>query len=119
MIIPATIMVPTSRPERPSTGGVMAAALARGTRITGTERQELAARLGQRYAGGESLRAIAEDTGRSFGFVHGLVKESGVTIRGRGGATRGAAAGATATRTPSSSTAQQAPGNKSTGEPPK
>lgn len=73
----------------------MAAALARGSRITGSDRQELAVQLGQRYADGESIRAIAEDTGRSFGFVHGLVKESGVTLRGRGGATRGAAARAT------------------------
>ena len=70
----------------------MAEALARGSRITGTQRADLAARLGRRYAAGESIRAIAEDTGRSFGFVHGLVKESGVDLRGRGGATRGPAA---------------------------
>ncbi|MFB9673091.1 helix-turn-helix domain-containing protein [Microlunatus capsulatus] len=70
----------------------MAQALARGSRITGTQRTELAAELGRRYAAGESLRAIAEDTGRSFGFVHGLVKESGVDLRGRGGATRAPAA---------------------------
>lgn len=70
----------------------MAEALARGSRITGTQRAELAARLGQRYAAGESIRAIAEGTGRSFGFVHGLVKESGVDLRSRGGATRGPAA---------------------------
>ena len=86
----------------------MAAALARGSRITGTDRQQLAVQLGQRYAGGESIRAIAENTGRSFGFVHGLVKESGVTIRGRGGATRGAAA----TATPGA--AKKAPEAKST-----
>jgi hypothetical protein len=95
----------------------MAAALARGSRITGAERQELAVQLGQRYAGGESIRAIAEVTGRSFGFVHGLVKESGVTIRGRGGATRGAAA--TATRAASSSTAQPASETESAAKPPK
>ena len=70
----------------------MAQALVRGSRITGGERAELAAQLGQRYAAGESLRSIAEDTGRSFGFVHGLVKESGVDLRSRGGATRGPAA---------------------------
>jgi hypothetical protein len=86
-----TIMVPTSR-TRPGTGGIVAQALVRGSRITGTERAELAAQLGQRYAAGESLRSIAEDTGRSFGFVHGLVKESGVDLRSRGGATRGPAA---------------------------
>ena len=73
-------------------GGGVAGALARGSRITGSERQELAAELAERYAAGESLRTLAEDTGRSFGFVHGLVKESGVELRSRGGATRGAAA---------------------------
>ena len=73
-------------------GGGVAGALARGARITGSERQYLAAELAERYAAGESLRSLAEDTGRSFGFVHGLVKESGVPLRSRGGATRGAAA---------------------------
>ena len=38
---------------------------------------------------GESIRSIAEDSGRSYGFVHGVLKESGATLRGRGGATRG------------------------------
>jgi hypothetical protein len=87
------IMVATRRdPGDHSTGGVVAEALAKGSRITGTQRTELAAALAQRYAGGESIRALADDTGRSFGFVHGLIKESGVPVRGRGGATRGAAA---------------------------
>ena len=73
----------------------MAEALTRGARITGAERQELGARLARRYADGESIRAIAQDTGRSFGFVHGLIKESGVPVRARGGATRGSAAAGT------------------------
>jgi hypothetical protein len=76
-----------------STGGVVAEPLAKGSRIIGTQRAELAAELSQRYAGGESIRAIAAGTGRSFGFVHGLIKEAGVELRSRGGATRGAAAG--------------------------
>jgi hypothetical protein len=76
----------------------VAEALARGSRITGTKRAELATELGQRYSAGESIRAIAEDTGRSFGFVHGLVKESGVDLRSRGGATRGPAARAAKAR---------------------
>ena len=33
--------------------------------------------------------AMAEETGRSYGFVHRMLSESGVTLRGRGGATRG------------------------------
>ena len=83
----------------------MAEALAKGSRITGTQRTELAAELAQRYGAGESIRAIAETTGRSFGFVHGLIKESGVEVRGRGGATRGAAAAAKVSGGPSSAAA--------------
>ena len=44
----------------------------------------------KRYAAGESIRRIADDAGRSFGFVHGVLKEAGVGLRGRGGATRSA-----------------------------
>ncbi|MFO7401299.1 MAG: helix-turn-helix domain-containing protein, partial [Actinomycetales bacterium] len=31
----------------------------------------------------------AASTGRSYGFIHRILSESGVTLRGRGGATRG------------------------------
>ncbi len=65
------------------------AGLTKGARITGDQRSTLGEAFGQRYAGGESIRSIAEDTGRSYGFVHGVLKESGATLRGRGGATRG------------------------------
>ena len=68
----------------------MAKALAKGSRITGTQRTTLASQYAKRYAAGESIRKIAEDAGRSFGFVHGVLKEAGVELRGRGGATRGA-----------------------------
>ena len=68
----------------------MAKALAKGSRITGAQRTELASRYAKRYAAGESIRKIADDAGRSFGFVHGVLKEAGVDLRGRGGATRGA-----------------------------
>ena len=67
----------------------MTGALTKGSRITGDQRGSLAAAFAERYAGGESIRSIAEDTGRSYGFVHGILKESGATLRGRGGATRG------------------------------
>src|SRR3954454_23975320 len=63
--------------------------LTKGDRITGDQRSTLARSFGERYAGGESIRSIAQDTGRSYGFVHGVLKESGATLRGRGGATRG------------------------------
>ena len=45
--------------------------------------------LKKRYSAGESIRALAASTGRSYGFIHRILSESGVTLRGRGGATRG------------------------------
>jgi hypothetical protein len=63
--------------------------LKKGSRVTGNTRDKLAADLKKRYASGESIRALAESTGRSYGFVHRILSESGVTLRGRGGATRG------------------------------
>ena len=66
------------------------ATLAKGSRISGAQRTTLASQYAKRYTGGESIRKIADDAGRSYGFVHNVLKESGVTLRGRGGATRGA-----------------------------
>lgn len=66
----------------------MAETLRKGTRVTGTERAELADELKKRYDNGESIRSLAASTGRSYGFVHRLLTEAGVTLRGRGGATR-------------------------------
>jgi hypothetical protein len=63
--------------------------LRKGSRITGTARERLAADLKKKYSQGRSIRALAEETGRSYGFVHRMLSESGVTLRGRGGATRG------------------------------
>lgn len=72
----------------------MADVLVKGSRITGADRAALGAALAERYRAGESIRALADDIGRSFGFVHGVITEAGVPLRGRGGATRGAAAAA-------------------------
>ena len=66
----------------------MATTLTKGSRITGAQRSDLSSELASRYERGESIRQIAEETGRSYGFVHGVLKESGVQLRGRGGATR-------------------------------
>ena len=66
--------------------------LPKGSRITGEGRKSLAETLVERYQRGESIRSMAEDIGRSYGFVHGGLAESGVQMRSRGGATRGAAA---------------------------
>jgi helix-turn-helix protein len=60
----------------------------KGRRIVGTERQNLAKDLVKRYTAGESIRALASTTGRSYGFVHRVLTESGVQLRQRGGARR-------------------------------
>ncbi|HVB26541.1 MAG TPA: helix-turn-helix domain-containing protein [Mycobacteriales bacterium] len=65
------------------------AELKKGSRVTGTERDKLAGDLKRKYDNGQSIRALATATGRSYGFVHRILSESGTTLRGRGGATRG------------------------------
>ena len=66
----------------------MAETLRKGTRVTGADRGKLAANLKTRYDAGESIRSLASATGRSYGFIHRLLTENGVSLRGRGGATR-------------------------------
>ena len=61
---------------------------AKGKRITGASRDKLGADLRKKYEGGQSIRALAASTGRSYGFVHRMLGGSGATLRGRGGATR-------------------------------
>ena len=63
--------------------------LKKGTRVTGADRTKLAADLKKRYNAGESIRSLAASTGRSYGFIHRILTETGVSLRGRGGATRG------------------------------
>ena len=41
-----------------------------------------------RYDAGESIRSLATATGRSYGFIHRILTETGVALRGRGGATK-------------------------------
>jgi predicted transcriptional regulator len=64
------------------------AVLKKGARITGPDRSKLAAELRKSYDKGKSIRELADQHGRSYGFVHRVLSESGVTLRGRGGATR-------------------------------
>lgn len=66
----------------------MAETLRKGTRVTGADRGKLAADLKTRYDAGESIRSLASATGRSYGFIHRILTENGVALRGRGGATR-------------------------------
>ena len=69
----------------------MADSVKKGARITGTDRSKLAGELKKKYSQGSSIRALAEETGRSYGFVHRILTENEVALRGRGGATRGKA----------------------------
>lgn len=60
----------------------------KGARITDAARSKLAAELSKKYKKGASIRELADEHGRSYGFVHRVLSESGVALRGRGGATR-------------------------------
>ncbi len=74
------------RPRR--SRGCNVAELKKGSRVTGDERGKLASDLKEKYESGQSIRLLAESSGRSYGFVHRILNESGATLRGRGGATR-------------------------------
>ena len=52
-----------------------------GRRITGGEREELTSELKKRYGQGASIRELAAETGRSYGFIHRVLVESDVTLR--------------------------------------
>ena len=65
------------------------AELKKGARITGGDRDQAGGGPQAEVQPGESIRALAAETGRSYGFVHRMLSESGVALRGRGGATRG------------------------------
>ena len=65
--------------------------IGKGRRVTGDERGKLAIDLKKQYEAGTSIRALAATTGRSYGFIHRVLSESEVPLRGRGGATRGKA----------------------------
>lgn len=62
--------------------------LTKGKRVTGGDRSTLSDQLKKKYEGGASIRALAQETGRSYGFIHRILSEADVTLRGRGGATR-------------------------------
>jgi hypothetical protein len=62
--------------------------LKKGARITGNRRDKLAADLVKKYQKGASIRALAESSGRSYGFVRRVLTEAGVEVRGRRGAVR-------------------------------
>jgi hypothetical protein len=76
----ASVKAPTSRAKA-------APGLRRkGTRVLGPDRTELQADLKAKYEAGASIRSLAQETGRSYGFVHKVLVESKTALRARGGA---------------------------------
>jgi hypothetical protein len=73
---------------KPAVKSAKSLTIKKGARITGAARDKLATDLRKKYEKGQSIRALAEGTGRSYGFVHRLLLDADVPLRGRGGATR-------------------------------
>jgi hypothetical protein len=48
-------------------------------------RAELLHELRNAYESGASIRKLVANTGRSYGSIHGMLRESGTTMRSRGG----------------------------------
>jgi len=48
-------------------------------------RDQLLTELRSAYEGGASIRTLVATTGRSYGSVHSMLRESGTTMRSRGG----------------------------------
>ena len=64
------------------------AALTKYARIVGREREALTAKVIKQYANGVSIRALANEYGRSYGFIHRVLSDGEVKLRGRGGSAR-------------------------------
>lgn len=50
-----------------------------------TAREQLLNDLRHAYEGGASIRTLVASTGRSYGAIHSMLRESGTTMRSRGG----------------------------------
>lgn len=57
-------------------------------RITGKDRDRLSKTVVAQYRKGASIRSIAADLNRSYGFVHRMLLDAEVQLRGRGGNVR-------------------------------
>ncbi|GAB2812564.1 helix-turn-helix domain-containing protein [Actinocorallia aurea] len=66
----------------------MSEAVKKGERLSGERREKLAKEIAEGYQAGRSIRQLAAETGRSYGAVHRLLVDTGVPLRGRGGARR-------------------------------
>jgi hypothetical protein len=49
------------------------------------DRDELLTELKTAYEGGASIRTLVASTGRSYGSIHSMLRESGTAMRSRGG----------------------------------
>lgn len=63
-----------------------------GTQLTGDVRNTARDKAAQLYGQGCTIRSVAAQLGRSYGGTRVLLLEAGVTLRGRGGASRKAGA---------------------------
>ena len=57
-------------------------------RVTGGDREKLRDQLSEKYRQGASIRELADQSRRSYGFVRHMLTEAGVALRGRGGSHR-------------------------------
>ncbi|MGW6772260.1 helix-turn-helix domain-containing protein [Streptomyces sp. NPDC055037] len=54
-------------------------------RLQPEQQNRVTSELRKKYDAGASIRALAEESGRSYGYVHRHLYASGVTFRPRGG----------------------------------
>ena len=54
-------------------------------KMDSTTRDQLVSELRNEYERGASIRSLAASTGRSYGSVHSMLRESGAAMRSRGG----------------------------------
>ncbi|MFE2967519.1 helix-turn-helix domain-containing protein [Streptomyces sp. NPDC059340] len=59
--------------------------MTRASILQGAERRRVAAELAEKYKAGATIKAIAEEVGRSYGNVHQLLVEAEVDFRLSGG----------------------------------
>lgn len=52
---------------------------------TNKSRDQLLQELRNAYESGASIRTLVASTGRSYGSIHSMLRESGTTMRSRGG----------------------------------
>ncbi len=54
-------------------------------RKTKKQRDQVLRELRSAYESGASIRTLVGSTGRSYGSIHSMLRESGTTMRSRGG----------------------------------